>query len=277
MTEFRLKKEFQSSEGYIRYDSYGSGSDVVLVHGTPTSSVVWGGVIERLQHKYRFHILDLPGYGQSEMSEDQEVRLRSFARVLTEFVGEIGINAPILVGHDFGAATVFGAHLVEKLPVRAICISDGVVLSPWGTSFSRHVKDHESTFANVPEYVHEAVIRAHLKTALAREADADLFGRLIVPWLGEKGQKAYYRQVGQYDYDYTVQLETLYPSIKIPTMIFWGEEDQWVNISEGRRLQGIIPNSEFEALPDAGHFAMIDTPGLFAEKLGNWLESVSEV
>lgn len=277
MTKLHLKKEFQSSEGYIRYDSLGTGPDVVLVHGTPTSSVVWGGVVERLKHKYRFHLLDLPGYGQSEMSEDQNVRLRSFALVLTEFVQELGIDNPILVGHDFGAATVFGAHLVEKLPVRAICISDGVVLSPWGTAFSRHVKEHESTFANVPEYVHEAVIRAHLKTALAREADAALFDSLIAPWLGEEGQSAYYRQVGQYDYDYTVQLGKLYPSIEIPTMIFWGEEDKWVDISEGRRLQGIIPNAEFETLPDAGHFAMIDTPGLFAKKLDAWLVRVARV
>jgi pimeloyl-ACP methyl ester carboxylesterase len=276
MTKYDLTKEFQSSHGYIRYNSFGSGADVILVHGTPTSSVVWVDVVRRLKHKYRFHLLDLPGYGQSEMSEGQEVRLRSFACVLTEFVEELGIENPILVGHDFGAATVFGAHLVEKLPVRAICVSDGVVLSPWGTAFSRHVKEHESTFANVPEYVHEAVIRAHLKTALARTADADLFDSLITPWLGDEGQKAYYRQVGQYDYDYTVQLETLYPNIKVPTMIFWGEEDQWVDISEGRRLQNIIPNSEFEKLPDAGHFAMIDTPGLFAEKLDHWLENVGE-
>ena len=197
--------------------------------------------------------------------------------MLTEFVEKLGVDNPILVGHDFGAATVLGAHLVEKLPVRAICVSDGVVLSPWGTTFSRHVKEHEYTFADVPEYVHEAVIRAHLKTALARETGAELFDTLIAPWLGEEGQKAYYRQVGQYDYDYTVQLEKLYPNIKVPTMIFWGEEDQWVDISEGRRLQGIIPNAEFETLPDAGHFAMIDTPGLFAEKLGRWLETVVEV
>jgi pimeloyl-ACP methyl ester carboxylesterase len=275
MTEFYLKKEFKSSEGCIHYDDFGTGIDVVLVHGTPTSSVVWGGVIQRLQHKYRFHVLDLPGYGQSDKFEDQDVRLRSFARVLNEWVQQLGLDNPILVGHDFGAATVFGAHLVEKLPVRAICVSDGVVLSPWGTAFSRHVSEHEYTFANVPEYVHEAVIRAHLKTALARDAKASFFDSLIAPWLGEEGQKAYYRQVGQYDYEYTLQLETLYPNIKVPTMIFWGEEDQWVDISEGRRLQGIIPNAEFEALPDAGHFAMVDTPGLFAEKLDKWLDAVA--
>ncbi|RMD62412.1 MAG: alpha/beta hydrolase [Alphaproteobacteria bacterium] len=114
------------------------GRDVVLVHGTPTSSVIWDGVTSRLSGKYRFHLFDLPGYGQPEKFDGQDVRLRSFAKVLAELIRFKGLKAPILISHDFGMATVFGCHLIEGTPVKAICISDGVVLSPWGTPFSRH-------------------------------------------------------------------------------------------------------------------------------------------
>ena len=150
MTEIDLKKRYKSSCGQIAYDAFGDGPDVVLVHGTPVSSIIWHGVVKRLQHKYRFHLLDLPGYGASEKFEAQDVRLRSFARVLAEWLTERDLAEPVLVGHDFGGATVMGAHLKEKATAKAICVSDGVVLSPWGTPFSRHVKEHEETFANVP-------------------------------------------------------------------------------------------------------------------------------
>jgi len=274
MTGIHLDSDFKSSIGLIRHGVVGQGSDVVLVHGTPTSSFVWDHVIERLQSKYRFHILDLPGYGCSEKFTGQEVRLRSFARALAELIEHKGLVDPVLVGHDFGAATVMGAHLVENISVKAIAIADGVVLSPWGTDFSRHVKEHEAVFAAVPNYIHEAILRAHLKSAMAMKPDEQTMQALINPWLGNEGQMAYYRQVSQYDYDYTTQLEILYPTLSVPTLVMWGALDRWVDISEGKRLHSMIPDAEFATLPDAGHFSMIDTPGLFSDKLDHWMSKV---
>lgn len=277
MTRIKLSKRFESSCGSIAHDAFGDGPDVVLVHGTPVSSVVWEEVIKRLQHRYRFHVLDLPGYGASSKFEGQEVRLRSFARVLAEWLGEKKLSRPILVGHDFGGATVMGAHLLEKVEVAAICVSDGVVLSPWGTAFSRHVKENEEVFANVPEYIHRAVLEAHLETAVSHTLDQEVLDRLIAPWLGQEGQRAYYRQVGQYDYEYTEQLEKLYPSISVPTKVFWGEEDRWVNMSEGERFSQLLSGAELKTLPDAGHFVMLDAPGLFSRYLDEWMSELFHV
>lgn len=274
MTAFVLKKRFKSSCGETAYDAFGDGLDVVLVHGTPVSSVIWHGVVKRLQHKYRFHLLDLPGYGSSKKFEGQQVQLRSFARVLAEWLADSDLADPILVGHDFGGATVMGAHLEEHARVKAICVSDGVILSPWGTPFSRHVKEHEETFADVPEYIHRAVLEAHLRTAVTHQLTQSVLDRLIAPWLGKEGQRAYYRQVGQYDYEYTQKLEKLYPSVTIPTVVFWGEEDRWVDISEGKRFSQLLPDASLRTLPDAGHFVMLDAPGLFARYLDEWLSAL---
>ncbi len=267
-----LSGRFESSSGEIAYGSLGEGHDVVLVHGTPTSSVVWRQVAARLADDYRLHVLDLPGYGQSAMFEGQDVRLRALARALAGWLDHMDLDSPVLVGHDFGAAAVLGAHLVERSPARAIAISDGVVLSPWGTAFSRHVKEHEHVFAAVPGYIHEATLRAHLSTAVSRYLSPELMAELIGPWLGDEGQAAYYRQVGQFDYGFTDDLEKLYPGIEVPVLVLWGEEDRWVDVSEGARFAGMVAHSEFMTLPDAGHFAMLDIPGLFARYLSEWLE-----
>ncbi len=269
--EHRLTQRFATSAGEIAWDVTGDGPDVVLVHGTPANSVLWTAVIERLRGHYRIHWLDLPGYGASEKFAGQEVRLRSFARALAEFLAERGLDAPHLVGHDFGAATVLGAHLVENRPVASITVADGVVLSPWGTPFSRHVNRHESVFAAVPGYIHRATLAAHLATAVARPMPPALEAALIEPWTGEIGQPAYYRQVAQFDYAYTDRLEQLYPRVEVPACILWGEQDQWVEPAEGRRLHALVPGSELRMLPDAGHFSMVDTPGLFARELAEFL------
>jgi len=270
----QLKQGFQSSAGEVAWDVVGDGPNVVLVHGTPANSIIWRGVIERLADRYRIHYLDLPGYGASEKFEGQEVRLRSFARVLAEFLDDRGLAATHLVGHDFGAAAVLGAHLVEQAPARSITIADGVVLSPWGTAYSRHVNRYEKVFAAVPEYIHRATLSAHLDTAVARAMSAEMKSALIEPWTGDIGQSAYYRQVAQFDYEYTDRLEALYPEVDVPFRILWGEEDGWVDVSEGNRLQQIVQGAELRLLPDAGHFSMVDCPGLFARELDDFLGSL---
>ncbi|WP_155992444.1 alpha/beta fold hydrolase [Fodinicurvata fenggangensis] len=267
-----LSRRFASSLGEVAWDTAGEGPDLLLVHGTPTSSVIWRPVIERLKKHYRLTWLDLPGYGASQKFAGQEVRLRAFARVVREFCREAGLKRPHMVGHDFGAAAVLGAHLVEGQEVASLVVADGVVLNPWGTDFSLHVSRHEAVFAAVPEYVHLAQLRAHLATAVARPLDRETEAALLAPWSGQDGQAAYYRQVAQYDHAYTAQLEQLYPELKVPFLVLWGALDQWVDIAVGRRLQQMVPEAELRVLPDAGHFSMLDTPGLFSRELENWLQ-----
>lgn len=263
----QITQRFLTTVGEIGWDVVGDGPDVVLVHGTPTSSLIWHGVIERLCDRYRLYYLDLPGYGVSEKFEGQEVRLRAFARVLREFVAWRGLERPHLVGHDFGAAAVMGARLIEGVPVTSLTVADGVLLNPWGTAFSRHVREYESVFAAVPDYIHYATLVAHLGTAVVRPLSEELKTALIEPWMGNIGQRAYYRQVAQYDYDYTGWLEARYPSLKVPLAILWGEQDTWVRSAEAGRLRELVPGADLRLLPDAGHFSMLDCPGLFGREL----------
>lgn len=271
-----LTRRFASSAGAVAWDVEGEGLDLVLVHGTPTSSVIWRPVIERLKAHFRLFYLDLPGYGASEMFEGQEVRLRVFARMLREFCEAQALERPHLLGHDFGAAAVLGAHLVEGQSAASLCVADGVVLNPWGTEFSLHVSRNETVFAAVPEYVHRAQLKAHLATAVSRPLSREMEERLLAPWTGSKGQAAYYRQVAQYDHAYTERLQGLYSNLKLPLLILWGEEDHWVDITVGERLHSLVPNASLRRLPDAGHFSMLDTPGLFTRELEDWLPAFSK-
>ncbi|WP_200341064.1 alpha/beta fold hydrolase [Rhodovibrio sodomensis] len=272
MPDFDLAQRFSSSQGQIAHDSFGRGPNLVFVHGTPFRGLIWRDLVARLHARFRCHVIDLPGYGASDKYDGQEVRLRSFARVLAEFLAARRLSDPVLVGHDFGAASVLGAHLVEGVPVRALAVVDGVVLSPWGTDYARLVHSAPQTFNALPSYIHEAILAAHIETAADRPLSAGWQRELIAPWTGADGQAAYHRQIQQFDTAYTDRLETLYPTLAVPTQVFWGERDQWVDPAVGRRLAELIPGAGFTLLPDAGHLAMLDTPGLLARELGDWLD-----
>ncbi len=265
---------FKSSHGRIRYDIQGDGAPVILVHGTPSSSFVWDKVWPRLSGRWQVITYDLAGYGGSDKFEAQDVRLRSQAHVLAELIAHLGLQQPHLVGHDFGAATVLGAHLAEEVAVSSLTIIDGVTLNPWGTPYSLLVRANVGVFQALPAYVHEAMLAAHLRSAVSRLLDDATLHALLAPWTGDVGQAAYYRQVAQYDHDFTGFLETRYPRIKVPTQILWGAEDRWILPETAPRLQALIPGARLAYLPDAGHFAMLDTPNAVAEKIGAFLDSL---
>lgn len=271
--ESQLTDSFATSQGLIRFGRFGQGAPVVLVHGTPASSFIWSRVAHRLAARWDVIIYDLPGYGASEKSAGQDVRLRSQAQVLAELLRHLAVNRPHLIGHDFGAATVLGAHLIEQVDAASLTVIDGVTLNPWGTPYSLLVQRNIAVFEAIPSYVHEAALKAHLRTAMNRIPDDSTLQTLVAPWLGEIGQPAYYRQVAQYDHDFTAGLEELYPTIRVPTQILWGAEDRWIDPRNAARLQALIPGTGLAYLPDAGHFAMLDTPNAVAERIEAFLDS----
>jgi pimeloyl-ACP methyl ester carboxylesterase len=232
---------------------------------------VWQKVWPSLADRWQVITYDLPGYGASDKYEGQDVRLRTQAHVLAELIAHLGLQRSHLVGHDFGAATVLGAHLAEDVPVASLTIIDGVTLNPWGTPFSLLVRDNPAVFLTLPGYVHEAMMAAHLRSAVSRVLDDATLQALLAPLTGEVGQAAYYRQVMQYDDDFTAYLETRYPQIKVPTQILWGAEDRWLPPEMGQRLQALIPGAQLTYLPDAGHFAMLDAPNTLAEKIARFV------
>jgi pimeloyl-ACP methyl ester carboxylesterase len=110
----------------------GDGAPVVMVHGTPWSSYVWRHVAPALSETHTVYVYDLPGYGQSEQFEGQDVSLGIQNDVLAELIEYWALDTPAVVGHDFGGATVLRAHLLNGVPFARIALLDAVSLRPWG-------------------------------------------------------------------------------------------------------------------------------------------------
>jgi pimeloyl-ACP methyl ester carboxylesterase len=49
--------------------------------------------------------------------------------------------------------------------------------------------------------------------------------------------------------------------------VIWGEQDAWLDPAFARRLHDLLPNSDLVLIPDAGHFAMEDSPDRVARAL----------
>ncbi|MFQ5756877.1 MAG: alpha/beta fold hydrolase [Acidiferrobacterales bacterium] len=273
MSKWHLRSEFSSSHGTVRYDLRGDGPALVLVHGTPWSSFNWRHVIPELAERWTVFFYDLLGYGQSEKRNGQDVSLGIQNLILAELLDHWGLKSPYIIGHDFGGTTVLRTHIIGKRDFEKIALLNSVALAPWGSPFFAHVKKYEEAFRGVPAYIHEAIVAAYVRGATYRRMNDETLTGIIRPWLGLEGQAAFYRQIAQAHQRFTDEIEPQYGAVTRPILILWGEEDEWIPLSTGRRLHDAISTSQFYPVPKAGHLVQEDAPAVITSHLIEFFES----
>jgi pimeloyl-ACP methyl ester carboxylesterase len=259
-SSWELPETFLFEGQQVRHGVLGSGEPLVLIHGTPFSSVVWRRIAPHLAVHRRVFYFDLLGYGRSEMRSGQDVSLATQSRLFTALLDHWRLAKPDVVAHDFGGCTALRTYLLDDRPYRSLALIDPVALSPWGSPFVRHVREHEAAFAGLPPYIHEAILPAYIGGAAFRPLSEQDMKRYVDPWLGELGQAAFYRQIAQMDSRYTDEIESRYGELRCPVLILWGEEDRWIPIERGRELAARIPTATLRCVPDAGHLVQEDAP-----------------
>ncbi|MEU8991114.1 alpha/beta hydrolase [Streptomyces sp. NPDC048558] len=262
MSERQLTETFRSTSGEIRWGSLGQpGQDpVVLLHGTPFSSYVWRAVARALSRRHQVFVWDMPGYGESQMSADQDVSLATQGRVFTELLAHWKLDEPLVVAHDFGGAVSLRAHLLHGARYRALALVDPVALAPWGSPFFRLVGEHSDVFDQLPPALHRALVREYVGSASSPGLHPAVLDRLTRPWLGDVGQPAFYRQIAQADQRYTDEVQERYGEIGFPTLVCWGEDDTWIPLAKGHELAARIPGARLEPIAGAGHLVQEDAP-----------------
>lgn len=255
-----LTETFDFDGQQVRHGTHGDGPPLVLVHGTPFSSVVWRRIAPYLAERRRLHYFDLLGYGQSEKRAGQDVSLGVQNRVLAALLAHWQLDRPDVLAHDFGGATALRAHLLNGCDYRSLTLIDPVAIGPSGSPLVQATKRHEPVFADLPAYIHEAVVRAYIDNAVHRTLTDEEMRRYVRPWLGIEGQAAFYRQIAQMDDRYTDEVEHRYGEVRCPVSILWGEQDNWIPLERGRELADRIPGARLRVVPEAGHLVQEDAP-----------------
>ncbi|MBW9266660.1 MAG: alpha/beta hydrolase [Candidatus Thiodiazotropha sp. (ex. Lucinisca nassula)] len=266
MTNWNLTETYTFEDRYVKFGVKGHGPPVIVLHGTPWSSYNMRHIIDALLNSFTTYYFDLIGYGQSDKSHG-DVSLGIQNTILHQLIKFWGLENPAIIGHHFGGATILRTHLLNKQDFEKIVLIDPVAISPWGSPFFRHVQTHEAAFAGAPDYIHEAIVRAYIKTAAVMQIPDETMDNTVQPWTGMYGKASFYRQIAQAKVKYTDEVQSVYSQISKPLMILWATDDSWIPIQRGRLLHELIPGSLFFEIPNAGHLAIEEQPSLLIEKI----------
>lgn len=266
--------------GYrIAHGTHGDGEPVVLIHGTPSSSLIWRNVIPRLvEAGYSVHLFDLLGYGLSERPWDPAVDTSVSGQVLIleGLLSAWSLEQSHIVAHDIGGAVAQRFCVFHPKRVKSLTLIDSVSLDSWPSK--RTIQQMEAgleALIKMPDEEHREHFRSWILSTVHDEKRlrAESLETFVDYISGPVGQGSFFQhQVSHYDPRHTSELNDRLQELgDIPVQILWGENDAWQVVEWAHRLHAAIPNSELHILPQCGHFAMEDRPEEISSLLKRFL------
>ena len=264
---WRLGQAFETDGGTVRWACFGRGDAIVLVHGTPYSSLLWREIAPALARRREVFVFDHLGYGQSEQREGQDLSLAAQARNFTGLLEHWELARPSVVAHDIGGAIALRALLLEDASYGDLTLFDAVSGGDWERGLFRLILEHADVFAQLPDYAHEALVESHLQHATHLGLRPEVLDAFLAPWRGAAGQAAFYRQYSQLRQSDTAEYEHLLGKISIPMRLIWGREDQILPPEYAEWLHERVPTAELSLVEGAGHLLQEDAPARLLAQL----------
>ena len=119
--------DFDGSKIFYREAGDAAAPAVLLLHGFPTSSHMFRGLIPLLSDRYHVIAPDLPGFGHSEAParETFNYTFDNLATVIDAFVQAIGLSRYAIYVFDYGAPVGFRLALAHPERITAIISQNG--------------------------------------------------------------------------------------------------------------------------------------------------------
>lgn len=230
----------------VNYIQYGEGKDILFLHG-------WGQNIEMMKilgdnfsNRFRITILDFPGFGES--SEPEEVwSIKDYSDMLEEFIKELDIKKPIIMGHSFGGRVAIrysSNHPIEKLVL-------------FGSPCIRHNT--------------ELPLSVKILKGIKKLPGMDKIGEFAKNFIGSRDYKAASPVMRQILVNVVNEdLSSFAKDIEEPTLLIWGEQDTEAPVEDAKELEGIMIDAALIVLPGT-HYAYIENLGQVVNILNNFI------
>ena len=216
----------------LRFREAGQGDPVLVLHGGAGPASVTP-IISRLARTHHVLAPTHPGWDGTVRPD----RLGSVTRLATtylELLERLGLSGTTVLGSSFGG------WVAAEMSIRAVpaVLSRLILLDAIGPE-PQHAGPVPATPAPGPD-----TTTVPGTQPARRPSPADL--ALIQAYTGPV----------MFDPDLRERLM----SVRLPTLVVWGEQDPVVPVEYGRHYAGAFPDSRFVVIADAGHLPAGDAP-----------------
>ncbi len=248
----------------IHYKDQGQGPVLVLLHGVVSFLHTWDGWYDELKDRYRIIRLDLPGWGLTGPSPDEDYLAGAMNAYLDSFLGALGVRRCYMAGNSLGGyyAWNYAVHrpdMIEKL----------VLLDPIAYNQSLPYEFRLAQIPGAKPIINNFMLpRLLIKTSIERlygrkeritPAVYDMYWDLIM----REGNRRTLTKVFKFIADMS-RSDTIYLDVKkvrVPVLMAWGRRDIWSRWKETlEEWKRDLPQAELVLYDNCGHMPMEEIP-----------------
>lgn len=243
-------------------DTQGDKPIVLFLHGwaAPVSGGSYRLITEHLSQHFRVIAPDLPGFGSSDEPKTPWC-VDDYVDFIQAFCEALGITEVVLMCHSYGGRISIKWMTRKNRTVqirRAVFIDAAGIRPKRGLSYYCKVYSYKcmkklagippvaKLFPALPERVKKRAGSSDYRNA------SDLMRQTMVRSVNE-------------------DLTALLPNIAVSTLLIWGENDTATPLSDGKKMEALIPDAGLVTLAGAGHFSFADRWGQCARVLDSFL------
>jgi pimeloyl-ACP methyl ester carboxylesterase len=245
---------------------------VVFVHGNPGSGEDYAELLPSVGELARAVAPDMPGYGKADRPKGFDYTVEGYARHLDGVLSELGVERAHLVLHDFGGPWGLAWAAAHPERVASLTLLNVGVLPGyrwhkfarlWRTPIVGELFQLAATWsafklltnADNPKPFPEAFLRRMFD-------DQD--------WPMKVAVLKLYRATPDLG-GLTERLGAALRPLSLPTLVLWGEGDAYLPVKHAEEQKRYF-DAEVHVIPNAGHWPMVDEPGLVRDHLVAFLK-----
>jgi pimeloyl-ACP methyl ester carboxylesterase len=261
------------------------GIPVLMLHGFPSSSRMFAGLIPQLADRYHVIAPDYPGFGHSDAPPPEQFTYTfdHLADIIEKLTEQLHLEHYVLLMQDYGGPVGFRLALAKPEKVVALIIQNAVAHEE---GLSALWEPRRAFWRNRP--ANEDAVRKNLTSLAAtrqRHVGSSPHPEHIDPdtWADEY---AFLTRPGmdriqlELFYDYQTNVAS-YPKWQQylseqhpPTLVVWGKYDPSFTVAGALAYGKDLPDAEIHLL-NAGHFALDEAPDLVRESIRRFLDNVN--
>jgi 3-oxoadipate enol-lactonase len=247
-------------------DEEGEGPPLVAVHGLGGTSCYFEALIPELARRHRVIRYDFNGHGRTRLAG--KLTIESLTDELADVVTEIAGEPSIIVAHSMG--TLFAQRLAATRPHL---VTKLVMLSPvtQQNETARHAMLERAGLARTAGMAAVADLAVANGTSVAAKSNNPLVSGFVRELVLGQEPEAYAQACEARADAGEVDLSAL----RRPTILLAGVEDNVSTPQVNTWLNERIPRSQSVAIPQCGHWPLIEAPRASLARIRRFLSETS--
>jgi 2-hydroxymuconate-semialdehyde hydrolase len=265
-----IAKSIKTGNFITNYHDLGEGFPVIFVHGSGPGVSAWANwrlVMPIVSKNSRVIAPDMVGFGYTEKPAGIEYGMDVWVQQAIDLMDALGIEQADIVGNSFGGGLAIAMAVQYPKRVRKLVLMGAMGVdfpitygldSVWGYEPSaENMLKMLDLFVDNKSFANQELASIRYEASIEpgfQEAFSSMFPAPRQRWVESMAKH-----------------EAEIPSIKQPTLIVHGREDQVIPVANAYKLINMLDNAQLHVFGHCGHWTQIEKAEQFANLVNNFL------